>query len=93
MTAPERVLLPSSSKRRPESPLRNWGRTVAATADGAPPGVFRCVPELTCAIKEYIAAHDKNPNLFVWTAKAHDILAKVIRANRRLSSKQNEALH
>ena len=30
---------------------------------------------------------------FVWTAKAHDILAKVIRANRHLSSKQNEALH
>ena len=55
--------------------------------------MFRSVPELTCAIKEYIAAHDKNPNLVVWTAKAHDILAKVIRANRRLSSKQNEALH
>ena len=30
---------------------------------------------------------------FVWTAKGHDILAKVIRANRRLSSKQNQALH
>ena len=30
---------------------------------------------------------------FVWTAKAHDILQKVIRANRRLSSKKNEALH
>ena len=27
------------------------------------------------------------------TAKAHDILAKVIRANSRSSSKQNEALH
>ena len=30
---------------------------------------------------------------FVWTAKAHDILQKVIRANRRLSSRKNEALH
>ncbi len=30
----------------------------------------------------------------IWrTAKAHDILAKVIRANRHLSSTQNEALH
>lgn len=36
--------------------------------------------------------HNKNPKPFVWTAKSHDILAKVIRANSRLSSKQNEAL-
>lgn len=56
-------------------------------------GVFRSVPELTAAIKEYIRVHNKNPKPFVWTAKAHDILAKVIRANRKLSSKQNEALH
>ena len=56
-------------------------------------GVFRSVHELTTAIKEYIALHNQNPKPFIWTAKAHDILAKVIRANRRLSSKQNEALH
>jgi transposase len=56
-------------------------------------GVFRSVPELTTAIKEYIGLHNKNPKPFVWTAKANDILAKVIRANSRLSSKQNEALH
>ncbi len=56
-------------------------------------GVFRSVPELTAAIKEYIAVHNKNPKPFIWTAKAHDILAKVMRANRHLSSKQNEALH
>jgi transposase len=56
-------------------------------------GVFRSVPELTIAIKEYIALHNQNPKPFVWTAKANDILAKVIRANRHLSSKQNEALH
>jgi transposase len=56
-------------------------------------GVFRSVPELISAIKDYIAAHNKNPKPFVWTANAHDILAKVIRANRNLSSKQNEALH
>ena len=29
----------------------------------------------------------------IWTAKANDILQKVIRANLRLSSKQNAALH
>jgi transposase len=56
-------------------------------------GVFRSVPELTAAIKEYIALHNQNPKPFIWTAKANDILAKVIRANRKLSSKQNEALH
>jgi transposase len=55
-------------------------------------GVFRSVPELTAAIKEYIAVHNQDPKPFVWTAKANDILQKVIRANRRLSSKKNEAL-
>ena len=56
-------------------------------------GVFRSVPELITAIEQYIAHHNKNPKPFIWTAKAKDILAKVIRANDRLSSKQNAALH
>jgi transposase len=56
-------------------------------------GVFRNIPELIIAIKDYIAVHNQNPRPFVWTAKANDILQKVIRANRRLSSKKNEALH
>jgi transposase len=56
-------------------------------------GVFRSVPELVAAIKHYIAVHNQDPKPFVWTAKANDILQKVIRANRRLSSKKNEALH
>lgn len=56
-------------------------------------GVFRNVPDLIAAIKEYIAVHNQDPKPFVWTAKANDILQKVIHANRRLSSKKNEALH
>jgi len=56
-------------------------------------GVFRNVPELIAAIKDYIAMHNHDPKPFVWTAKANDILQKVIRANSRLSSKKNEALH
>ena len=56
-------------------------------------GVFRSVPELIAAIEEYIVVHNQNPKPFVWTAKANDILQKVIRANRRLGSKKNEALH
>jgi hypothetical protein len=47
-------------------------------------GVFRNVPGLVAAIKEYIAVHNKDPKPFVWTAKANDILQKVIRANHRL---------
>ena len=56
-------------------------------------GVFRSVAELVTAIEHYVSVHNKNPKPFVWTAKANDILQKVIRANSRLSSKQNEALH
>ena len=56
-------------------------------------GVVCSVPELTAAIKEYITVHHKYPKPFSWTTEAHVILAKVIRANSRLSSKQNEALH
>jgi transposase len=56
-------------------------------------GVFHNVPALVAAIKEYVAMHNKDPKPFVWTAKANDILEKVMRANRRLSSKKNEALH
>lgn len=56
-------------------------------------GVFRGIPELVAAIDDYVRVHNENPKPFIWTAKAADILQKVIRANRRLSSKQNEALH
>lgn len=56
-------------------------------------GVFTSVPELVLAIDEYIAHHNTNPKAFIWTKSARDILQKVIRANNRLSSKQNAALH
>jgi transposase len=56
-------------------------------------GVFTCVPELIGAIDEYIAHHNTKPKLFIWTKRTRDILQKVIRANSRLSSKQNAPLH
>jgi len=56
-------------------------------------GVFTSVPELVTAIDEYIAHYNINPKPFIWTKSARDILQKVIRANSRLSSKQNETLH
>jgi transposase len=56
-------------------------------------GVFTSVPELEQAIDAYIAHHNTHPKPFIWTKSARDILQKVIRANSRLSSKQNAALH
>ena len=56
-------------------------------------GVFTSVPELVTAIDEYIAHHNVKPKPFIWTKSARDILQKVIRANSRLSSKQNASLH
>jgi transposase len=56
-------------------------------------GVFTSVPQLVAAIDEYMAHHNINPKPFIWTKSARDILQKVIRANSRLSSKQNATLH
>lgn len=56
-------------------------------------GVFTSVPELVAAIDEYLAHHNTDPKPFIWTKSARDILQKVIRANSRLSSKQNATLH
>jgi hypothetical protein len=56
-------------------------------------GVFTSASELVKAIDEYVAHHNKEPKPFIWTKSARDILQKVIRANSRLSSKQNATLH
>jgi len=56
-------------------------------------GVFTSVPELVAAINDYVAHHNTEPKPFIWTKSARDILQKVIRANSRLSSRQNETLH
>lgn len=63
------------------------------TAERLRRGVFTSVPELVAAIDDYVAHHNHDPKPFIWTKSARDILQKVIRANRRLSSKQNETLH
>ena len=56
-------------------------------------GIFTSVPELIETIDGYINKHNKNPKPFIWTAKANDILEKVVRANQHLSSKQNKTLY
>jgi transposase len=52
-------------------------------------GVFRSVKELESAIHDYIAAHNKSPKPFVWTAKASDILEKVKRGRAKLHKLQS----
>jgi transposase len=51
--------------------------------------IFQYLEQLIMGIGDYIDGHNKNPNPFIWTAKACDILAKVSRAkitlNKRLS--------
>ncbi len=56
-------------------------------------GVLTSVPDLIGATEEYIAHHNTTSKPFIWTKSARDILRKVIRANSRLSSKQNATLH
>ena len=52
-------------------------------------GVFHNVPELIHTIDKYIAQHNRAPKPFVWTARASDILAKVMRARARLDKSQS----
>jgi hypothetical protein len=43
-------------------------------------GIFKSLDELHQAIDAYLAAHNRSPKPFIWTAKASDIFAKVQRA-------------
>ena len=52
-------------------------------------GVFRDVEELITAIDEYVDRHNENPKPFIWTAKASDILEKVMRARKVLDKVQS----
>lgn len=47
-------------------------------------GVFRSVLELIDALDEFVDQHNEHPKPFIWTAKATDILAKVLRAKAAL---------
>ena len=49
-------------------------------------GVFHNVPDVIDAIGDYIAHHNENPKPFIWTKKASDILAKVMRARKTLDN-------
>ena len=48
-------------------------------------GVFHSVPDLIQTIEAYVVQHNRQPKPFIWTAQARDILAKVVRARKRLN--------
>lgn len=52
-------------------------------------GVFHSVTELEKAIVNYLQIHNKNPKPFIWTAKASDILQKVVRGRKSLIKLQS----
>jgi transposase len=52
-------------------------------------GVFRDVEALITAIDQYVDRHNENPKPFIWTAKASDILEKVMRARKTLDNVQS----
>jgi len=57
-------------------------------------GTFENVDTLIEAIGEYLSRHNEAPKPFVWTAKASDILAKVMRARAALKkSEQTDGGH
>jgi ribosomal protein S12 methylthiotransferase accessory factor YcaO len=47
-------------------------------------GAFRNVAELKSAIMEYLENHNADPNPFIWTKSAGEILEKVARAKQAL---------
>jgi transposase len=49
-------------------------------------GVFRNVPELIAAIKEYLDHHNQKPKVFVWSAPVERILAKIAKCKEALDS-------
>ena len=51
-------------------------------------GTFESVPALVTAIEEYLAHHNQNPQVFVWSAPVDRILAKIAKCKEAL-----DALH
>ena len=49
-------------------------------------GVFHSVPELITAIETYLTVNNENPEPFVWTATAEQILTKVQRGRATLNT-------
>jgi hypothetical protein len=74
-------------RRRSSQTLRGFGTSPNCASGWCAIGV-----QVLATGSEYVAHHNKEPKPFIWTKSARDILQKVIRANSRLSSKQNATL-
>lgn len=49
-------------------------------------GSFETVPELIATIEDYLAQSNQNPHVFVWTASAESILAKIAKCKEALET-------
>ncbi len=81
------------------TPTSGYGSTWSSSFSAASPsivyavGVFQSVAELTQAIEGDIAACNQNHKPFVWTAKANDILQKVMRGAACVQNGSNRVKH
>jgi hypothetical protein len=50
-------------------------------------GSFEGVPELITAIKDYVDQSNQNPHVFVWTASAESIMAKIAKCKEALDAR------
>jgi len=48
--------------------------------------IFRSVPDLIAAIEEYLANHNQNPRVFIWSAPLDKILDKISKCKEALDS-------
>ena len=64
--------------------VERWFREITVKAIRR--GVFPSVPDLIAAIEDYLKANNENPEPFVWTATAEDILEKVRRGRVALEA-------
>jgi transposase len=49
-------------------------------------GSFKNVPDLIAAIRHYIETHNQNPRVFVWSASAEKIMAKISKCKEALET-------
>lgn len=49
-------------------------------------GSFESVPSLVNAIENYIAAHNQNPKVFIWSASVEKIMAKITKCKEALDA-------
>jgi len=53
-------------------------------------GAFISVPDLVCAIEDYLETHNVDPAPYIWTKSANDILAKVQRAHQTANKRASD---